>query len=218
MTTARSYFPDFLPTVPLTDLRRFIQNREDDRLLLKLLRTEFDSIPAQAMLRHRMPAGCWKDGQVDGAEFHAELIDAVERGLAAEVAPAALRPALHILRRFRFEPLPEIQADNLLLDSPSIGVRGKADLIGRLHGQPALVEIKTIHDIPSDYAFLEHSIQASLLFALAWDRPPRPMQDRVAILYVASTSPHRAFLRDVQLPRRFFHVGSRLAAHLLGRN
>jgi hypothetical protein len=94
MTTARSYFPDFLPTVPLTDLRRFIQNREDDRLLLKLLRTEFDSIPAQAMLRHRMPAGCWKDGQVDGAEFHAELIDAVERGLAAEVAPAALRPCI----------------------------------------------------------------------------------------------------------------------------
>lgn len=206
------------PTLPLTALRRFIQSREDDGLLLKLLRTQFDPIPARAMLRHRLPMGHWQEGQVDGAAFHAELIDAVERGVAPEVAPLSLRPALRILHRFHFKPLPEIQADKLLLENPSMGVRGIADLIGRIRGQPALVEIKTIHEIPADYAFLEHSIQAAMLFGLAWDRTPRPDSDRVAILYVESTRPHRAFLQEVQLPRRFMNVGSRLADHLRGRN
>jgi hypothetical protein len=206
------------PTVPLTTLRRFIQSREDDGLLLKLLRTQFDPIPAQAMLRHRLPVGHWHEGQVDGADFHARLIEAVERGVVPHSAPASLRPALRILHRFHFSPLPEIQADDLLFDSPSMGVRGKADLIGHIQGQPALVEIKTVHTIPSDYAHLEHSIQAAMLFGLAWDRAPRPGLDRVSILYVESARPHRAFLQEVQLPRRFMNVGSRLAAHLLGRN
>ncbi len=216
MTTALPSSPR--PSLPLTAVRDFIQSREHDGLLLQLLRAQFDPIPAKAMMHHRLPMNSWRHDQIDGAQFHTDLTEAIEAGATAKSAPQHLRPALAILRRFGFESRSGKRVDGILMESPTLGLRGKADLIGRIHGLPALVEIKTVHEIPADYALLEHSIQAAMLFALAWGRPPRPMQDRVAILYVTSTHPHRAFLREVQLPRRFFHVGSQIAAHLLGKN
>ncbi len=205
-------------TVSITKVRDFIQDRANDARLLQILESEFDPIPAAAMLRHRVPLNSWREDHLDGTAFHAALVRAVDRRISASDAPRQLRPALRILDRFGFAPLPEIDVDDLLVESPALGVRGKLDLVGHFNGQPALVEIKTVHRIPHDYAHLEHAVQASLLFSLAWDRAPRPGHDRVVVLYVESTAPHAAFLRAVQLPHRFINVGSRIAAHLLRRN
>lgn len=204
-------------TVSLTQIRAFIQDRKSDHRLLQILMAHFDAVPAAAMLRHRVPMNSWRDDQVDGASFHADLIRAVDRRIPTAKASRHLRPALRILDRFGFEPLPEIDVDDLVIESASLGIRGKLDLMGHLRGRPAVVEIKTMHRIPDTFAHLEHAVQASLLFALAWDRAPKKDVDRVAILYVESVAPHRAFLLEVQQPHQFIHVGSRIAAHLIGR-
>lgn len=204
-------------TVSLTQIRAFIQGRKSDHRLLQILKAHFDAVPAAAMLRHRVPVNAWRDDQVDGAAFHADLIRAVDRRIPAAKASRHLRPALRILDRFGFEPLPEIDVGDLLIESASLGIRGKLDLMGHLRGHPAVVEIKTMHRIPDTFAHLEHAVQASLLFALAWDRAPKKDTDRVAVLYVESTAPHRAFLLEIQRPHKFINVGSQIAAHLLGR-
>lgn len=199
----------------LTSLRHCIQNRKHDGALASILHRHFDPIPATAMLRHRVPQNSWRDGQLDGTQFHAELTAAVKARMPVSHAPEHLRPALTLLKRYHFSPLPEIPVDEVTFDDPKTGLRGKADLAGWAAGdREALIEIKTTHDIPDKYPYFEHSIQAAALYALLWGHAPEPRNHFVRILYVSSTAPHDAYLLAVQMPHVFCRVAADLAAHL----
>jgi len=201
--------------ISLTSLRRAIHDRKHDGALADILQRHFDPIPAGAMRRHRMPRNKWREAQIDGTEFHEELTAAVKAGTSPANAPKHLRPALSLLERYQFIPMPEVSVDELLLDDPQTGLRGKADLAGWAAGdREALIEIKTTHDIPTDYPYLEHSVQAAALYPLVWGHAPEPRNHFVRVLYVSSTAPHRAYLLEVQMPHVFCRVAADLATHL----
>ena len=202
------------PTTSMTSLRRIIQDRKHDHLLSSILYRHFDPIPAAAMLRHRMPRNQWRDGQIDGSQFHAELTAAVKNRTAAVQAPKHLRPALSLLERYHFTPLPEVPVEELLFDDPKTGLCGKADLVGWSGEREAVIEIKTTHEIPANYPYFEHSVQASALYPLVWGHPPEAYNNFIRVLYVSSTAPHRAYLLPVQMPHKFCRIAVELAAHL----
>jgi hypothetical protein len=168
------------------------------------------------MLRHRLPEHRWRDGQLDGHEFHHELTAAVQRGARSDRAPHHLRPALRLLENYHFKPLPEIPATEITYVDEELGVRGVPDLVGHANGRRAIIEIKTVHTIPHDYAYLEHALQTSLLFQLVWGHRPHSQKNFLRVLYVESAAPHRAYLLPVQMPNRFCDVATALAHHLRG--
>lgn len=203
-------------TVTVTEIRRFVQDRENDATTLRILECVFDAEPARAMLRHRMPEHRWREGQRDGADFHQELTAAVNCSTPAHRAPSYLRPALRLLEAFHFEPIPEIPASEITYIDEKLGVRGVPDLVGHTKGRRALIEIKTVHKIPFNYPYLEHSLQAALLFQLFWSHRPHSQKHFVRVLYAESAAPHRAFLLPAQMPNRFCAVALAIARHLRG--
>lgn len=203
-------------TVTLTAIRRLVQGRLHDDVLLAALESTFDAEPARAMLRHRMPEHRWRDGQLDGHEFHRELTAAVHRGTPPSRAPSHLRAALRLLENYHFKPIPRFPASEITYVDEKLGVRGIPDLVGYANGRRAIIEIKTVHTIPHDYAYLEHALQTSLLFQLVWGHRPHSQNNFLRVLYVESSAPHRAYLLPVQMPNRFCDVATALAHHLRG--
>lgn len=200
-----------LPT--LTDIRRFTQNHDHDRSLLATLKRHFSPIPAAAMMRHRIPQNAWREGQLDGQHFHSDLTKALREGIYSSRAAPALRASLKELESLGFrisrEPLEEMVVSDMRL-----GLRGKLDLAGEIRGKKAVVEIKTIHHLPVCYPHLEHALQASACFALAWGHKPHSAKHGVFVLYVGSTAPHPARLLPVQMPNRWVDVACDLAAQI----
>lgn len=206
-------------TIPLTRLRQFIQERQNEHLFASVLREHFDPAPAEAMLKHRVPWNRWKNGQIDGSDFHTELSRALRSGVSPAAAAAYLRPALQVLRRYHFSLLTKGDGDEVTYESPQCGLRGRLDLVGYAGVARAVVEVKTIHQIPVDYPYVEHAIQASASFLLAWGHRPHSEKHFCRILYVESVAPHRAFLMRVSMANRFADVATDIAQSLLnGRN
>jgi hypothetical protein len=204
-------------TIPLTRLRHFIQERQNEQLFESVLRRHFDPAPAEAMLKHRVPQNRWRNGQIAGANFHTDLFHALRSKVSLSDAPAHLRPALQVLRRYHFAPLIKGDGEEVTCESPECGLRGRLDLVGYAGAARAVIEVKTIHQIPHDYPHVEHAIQASASFLLAWGHRPHSEKHFCRILYVESSSPHRAFLMRVSMANRFADVATDLAQSLLNR-
>lgn len=203
-------------TVSLTDVRRLIQNRRDDVFLHRTLRHHFPPRPASALLHHRTPAGRYQAGQMDGQAFHNDLIRCLRDGTAPADAPWRLRPALRALEREGFRLVAEVESESYVFDDLGLRLRGIPDLVGWCRDwRKALVEVKTIHQLPARFPYLEHSIQASALFQMCWGHWPHPTRHVIGVLYVESTAPFAARLLPVQTPSRFIRVGADLARHLL---
>lgn len=201
-------------TASMTALRRLIQSRHHDPLIASCLRRHFDPKPADAILRHRVPQKNWRDGQLDGAAFHANLIDALRAKIRPHDTSVQLQPALRLLARYDFTLLPEVRPEELVLSDTQLGLHGMPDLVGWCGSRRAMIEIKTVHDIPVGYPYLEHSVQTSALFQIAWGHAPHSKSHFVRVLYVQSTAPYAAYLLPVQMPNVFCNVARELAASL----
>jgi len=114
----------------MTSLRRLIQGRKHDPLISACLHRHFDSKPADAMLRHRVPTDNWREGQLNGAAFHTDLLNALRAKIAPDQASAKLQPSLRLLANYRFTLLPEVRPEELVLSEPKLGLHGMPDLVG----------------------------------------------------------------------------------------